>query len=62
MAEERPKNFIERLPEIIDREEKDVSHLDVEMLDILYPDKGRDESTAIFTREISNFCSVSFFQ
>ena len=39
MSEERPKNFIERLPEIIDREEKDVSHLDVEMLDILYPDK-----------------------
>ena len=40
MSAERPKNFIERLPEIVDREEKDVSHLDVEMLDILYPDKA----------------------
>ena len=40
MADERPKNFIERLPEIIEREEEDVSHLDPEMLEILYPNRA----------------------
>lgn len=37
MPDERPKNFIERLPKIIDREEEDISHLDPEMIEILYP-------------------------
>jgi hypothetical protein len=40
MTDERPKNFIERLPAIIDREEEDVSHLDPDMLKILYPDRA----------------------
>lgn len=40
MPDERPKNFIERLPEIIDREEEDISHLDAEMIEILYPDRA----------------------
>jgi len=40
MPESRPKNFIERLPEIIDREEADISHLDDEMVAILYPDRA----------------------
>ena len=40
MTDERPKNFIERLPPIIEREEEDVSHLDPEMLAILYPDRA----------------------
>ena len=35
MTDERPKNFIERLPAIIDREEDDISHLDPEMVAIL---------------------------
>lgn len=45
MAEERAQNFIERLPEIIDREEKDISHLDPEMVEILYPDRASKEFT-----------------
>ncbi len=40
MPDERAKNFIERLPEIIDREEADISHLDPEMVEILYPDRA----------------------
>ena len=40
MPDERPKNFIERLPEIIDREEEDISHLDPQMVEILYPDRA----------------------
>ena len=40
MPDERPKNFIERLPEIIDREESEISHLDPEMIEILYPDRA----------------------
>jgi len=40
MIDERPKNFIERLPAIIDREEDDISHLDAEMVAILYPDRA----------------------
>jgi hypothetical protein len=40
MPDERPKNFIERLPEILDREEQDISHLDAEMVEILYPDRA----------------------
>jgi hypothetical protein len=40
MTDERPKNFIERLPAIIEREEEDVSHLDPEMMAILYPDRA----------------------
>lgn len=40
MTEERPKNFIERLPAIIEREERDISHLDPEMVEILYPDRA----------------------
>ena len=40
MSDERAKNFIERLPEIIEREEQDVSHLDAEMLEILYPERA----------------------
>jgi len=40
MADERPKNFIERLPEIMDREEADISHLDPEMVEILYPSRA----------------------
>ena len=38
--DERPKNFIERLPPIIEREEEDISHLDPEMVEILYPDRA----------------------
>ena len=40
MPDERPKNFIERLPEIIGRGEEDVSHLDPEMIEILYPERA----------------------
>jgi hypothetical protein len=40
MRQERPKNFIERLPPIIEREEEDISHLDPEMVEILYPDRA----------------------
>ncbi len=45
MTEERATNFIERLPEVIEREEKDVSHLDNEMLEILYPARADREFT-----------------
>jgi hypothetical protein len=45
MAEERVANYIERLPDIIEREEKDVSHLDPEMLEILYPARADREFT-----------------
>ena len=40
MQDERPKNFIERLPPIIEREEEDISHLDPEMVEILYPNRA----------------------
>jgi len=40
MPDERPKNFIERLPEIIARGEEDVSKLDPEMIEILYPERA----------------------
>jgi hypothetical protein len=45
MPENRPRNYIERLPHIIEREEEDVSHLDPEMLEILYPDRVGKEPT-----------------
>ena len=45
MTEARARNYIERLPEIIDREEEDVSHLDQEMLEILYPGRVSKEFT-----------------
>lgn len=45
MAEARARNYIERLPEIIEREEEDVSHLDREMLEILYPARAPKEFT-----------------
>ncbi len=45
MPENRPRNYIERLPEIIEREEEDVSHLDPQMLEILYPARAEKELT-----------------
>ena len=45
MPENRPRNYIERLPEILSREEGDVSHLDPEMLEILYPARAGKEFT-----------------
>ena len=45
MPENRPRNYIERLPEILSREEDDVSHLDPEMLEILYPSRAGNELT-----------------
>ncbi len=45
MAEERAKNFIERLPEIIERREQDISHLDPRMVEILYPERASREFT-----------------
>jgi hypothetical protein len=45
MPENRPRNYIERLPEIIEREEEAVSHLDPEMLEILYPERAGKEFT-----------------
>ncbi len=45
MPENRPRNYIERLPEILSREEEDVSHLDPEMLEILYPERAGKELT-----------------
>lgn len=45
MAEERAKNYIERLPEIIERREEDISHLDPQMVEILYPDRAPREFT-----------------
>lgn len=48
MAEKRAKNYIERLPEIIEREEKDISHLDPRMIEILYPERApRDFSITV---------------
>ena len=40
MTTERPKNFIERLPAIIEREEEDLAHLDPQMVEILYPNRA----------------------
>ena len=34
------KNFIERLPAIIEREEEDITHLDPQMVEILYPNRA----------------------
>jgi hypothetical protein len=45
MPENRARNYIERLPEIIPRAEDDVSHLDPEMLEILYPERASKEFT-----------------
>jgi len=45
MPENRPRNYIERLPEILSRDEVDVSHLDPEMLEILYPARAGREFT-----------------
>jgi hypothetical protein len=45
MAENRAQNFIERLPAIIEREEEDISHLDPEMIAILYPARASKELT-----------------
>ncbi len=45
MAEKRAKNYIERLPEIIEREEKDISHLDPRMVEILYPERAPRDFT-----------------
>jgi hypothetical protein len=45
MPENRPRNYIERLPQIIERGEEDASHLDPEMLEILYPDRVGKEVT-----------------
>lgn len=45
MPENRPPNYIERLPEILSRDEEDVSHLDPEMLEILYPARAGKEVT-----------------
>ena len=48
MAEDRAKNYIERLPEIIKRREEDISHLDPQMVEILYPDAApRDFSLTV---------------
>lgn len=45
MTEERAANYIERLPQVIEREEEDVSHLDQEMLEILYPARADRDFT-----------------
>jgi len=45
MAEERAKNYIERLPEIIEHREDDISHLDPQMVEILYPERAPREFT-----------------
>ena len=37
MPRERAKTFADRLPPVVPREEDDISHLDDEMADILYP-------------------------
>ncbi len=48
MAEDRAKNYIERLPEIIERREEDISHLDPQMVEILYPERhARDFSLTV---------------
>lgn len=50
MAEEQAKNYIERLPEIIERPEKDISHLEPRMVEILYPERASRETavTVVF--------------
>lgn len=45
MAETRAENFIERLPPIIEREEVDISHLDEQMVEILYPERAPKDFT-----------------
>lgn len=45
MAEDKAKNYIERLPEIIERREDDISHLDPRMVEILYPDRASRDFT-----------------
>jgi hypothetical protein len=45
MADNRARNYIERLPEIIERDEEDLSHLDPEMIAILYPARAPREFT-----------------
>ena len=45
MPVERARNYIERLPEIIERAEQDLSHLDPEMIEILYPERAPKEFT-----------------
>ena len=37
MSRERPPDFADRLPRLVPKEEKDISHLSDEMADILYP-------------------------
>jgi hypothetical protein len=37
MARERAKSFEERLPDVVQRSEADISHLSDEMADVLYP-------------------------
>jgi hypothetical protein len=56
MPDPRARNYIERLPEIIPREEQDVSHLDPEMLEILYPERASKEFTltVLFGPPVSN--------
>jgi hypothetical protein len=45
MAEDRAKNYIERLPEIMERREEDISHLDPRMVEILYPERASRDFT-----------------
>ena len=45
MAEERAENYIERLPELIEHREEDVSHLDPQMVEILYPERAPRDFT-----------------
>lgn len=37
MGRERPSDFADRLPRLVPKEEKEISHLSDEMADILYP-------------------------
>jgi hypothetical protein len=37
MGRERPPDFADRLPRLVPKEEKEISHLSDEMADILYP-------------------------
>jgi len=37
MGRDRPPDFAERLPRVVPREERDISHLSEEMVDLLYP-------------------------
>lgn len=45
MNEGRAKNFIERLSPIIEKQEKDISHLDPRMVEILYPERAPRDFT-----------------